>query len=291
MVIISKEELLELDIGPEFNIEEFIRNFDAFQKSFNRNVPKSLSWNFNSDVSLKRRMIVSPSASQANKIYWRDVIQSIMAAENFFYYRSDALVQSTIDCLKARNYLASAILARSLLEVSMWHVYHAVLFEKNLKSLKKTPKNTLIAANELQEYILKLIWGSNVKGIDDEIRQHKVFKIFDKVAKAHKEAGEHFKLEEAYDFLSEFVHPNVEGNNLFSAWDINANLKPQNEMKILLSKKQNGEKKNRVVPYVLGSLLWHSRSLPFTFDKYQESKKLIAKRFGLKLTHNPLFAR
>jgi hypothetical protein len=264
---------------------ELAENYEDYQRFFAKR-PEKHKWVFNSDVSLRAKLEHSlasqaskRNALPANQVYWSDILQSILAAEHIFYFRSEALIESTIRSLTDRDLLSAAILARSLLEVCMWHLYHSVIFEKSTKPSLMSTATHLIDNSELQDMLLKLIWGSKQKDIIEEVKQHNVLKIFGKVSKSLKDSD--FDVEESYDFLSELSHPNVEGNNVFIDEDINANRKPLFEVVFEISSQQHDTKAKKISECCCETLIWCMRSIIFASEKYQAAERNIVKGFEL----------
>lgn len=278
-------DLKELDNIISENEDERI-NFEygySYYTKFFEGFSDTHVWTFNSDVSLLSKMEASSkSPLKINQIAWGDFYESVHAAENLFYRRAHTLFISSYEQLIKRDFLSACILARSLLEVCMWNIYHSVIFEKNTKSIKKDPNKILYAQTELEEMVLKLIWGTNEKNRSEDIKQHKVFKIFEAVSKALKQReGDDFKLEDSYDLLSEFVHPNVEGNNLFLNYDINSQKKPISEVEYLVQFEQSSEKQRQPVTLLLTTLTWCMRAIIFSSEKYSNTRQNIKKKFKL----------
>ena len=257
---------------------DFETNYKFYSKYF-QSLEPSYTWVFNTDLSLNAKIASTESIMKINQIYWGDVFQSISAAEQVFYRRAHTLLTSSYSALTSNDFLSSAILTRSLLEVCMWNVYHSAIFENCVKGINKNPQKFILGSPEMQDSLLKLMWGSNEKHVIDEVKQHKVYKIFDKVAKATKQSNlVNVDIDKTYDALSEFVHPNTEGNNVFIAWDINGYEKPTTEVNLDISFVQNDDKRNKPSKAILQALNWCVPSIIFSSQKYTNvRKKLIAK--------------
>ena len=267
--------------------QEFESNVTFHNKFFEKLDAKYI-WNFDSDVVLSNRLNDAKNIENANQIIWTDMLQSIGAAEQIFYRRANAILSSIIILLKDEDYLSTAILARSLLELTIWNVYHSATFDASIKSINKSYKKNLIDPKELQEILLKLIWGTNLKGVEQELKQHKVIKICEKVAKAVKnDTRQKVNLEEVYNKLCEYVHPNVEGNNLFLNFDINAMLKPVSTIEIVVGQNQNPEKKVNPIDCILEALNWCLPAKIFASQKYTNSRRMIISTFELTKRNKP----
>ena len=260
---------------------DFEKNYKFYSKYF-QSLKPSYTWVFNSDISLKAKMASTESIMKINQIYWGDIFQSVSASEQVFYRRAHTLLNSSYLALTSNDFLSSAILTRSLLEVCMWNVYHSAIFENCAKGINENPQKFILSSPEMQESLLKLMWGSNEKHVIDEVKQHKVYKIFDKVAKSTKQSNlVKVDIEKTYDALSEFVHPNTEGNNVFIAWDINGYKKPSTEVKLDISFVQNDDKRNNPSKAVLQALNWCLPSIIFSSQKYTNVRKKLITKFKL----------
>ena len=263
-------------------IKDFEKAYSAYHRFF-KPITEPYTWVFDSDVSLGDKLRTTASVSEFNAVQWLDIYNSVSAAENMFYRRSHTLVLSSFQSLVESDFLSATILARSLLEVCMWNVYHSVVFEKTVSSIKNSPNKNVLASPELQDLILKLIWGTNEKNVVDEIKQHKIYKIFDKVAKSAKRSPTNpVEIEKLYDALCEYVHPNVEGNNLFIDYDINAQRKPISEVRLEISYEQNADKKNDPILLVMEVIIWCFSASVFTSQKYGNTRQSIIRKFNLK---------
>jgi hypothetical protein len=260
---------------------DFETNYKFYSKYF-QSLEPSYTWVFNTDLSLNAKIASTESIMKINQIYWGDVFQSISAAEQVFYRRAHTLLTSSYSALTSNDFLSSAILTRSLLEVCMWNVYHSAIFENCVKGINKNPQKFILGSPEMQDSLLKLMWGSNEKHVIDEVKQHKVYKIFDKVAKATKQSNlVNVDIEKTYDALSEFVHPNTEGNNVFIAWDINGYEKPTTEVNLDISFVQNDDKRNKPSKAILQALNWCVPSIIFSSQKYTNVRKKLIVKFKL----------
>ncbi len=287
MIHLDLEALNILFSGDDENRIDFEKNYKFYGNYFEK-LKHSYTWVFNSAVSLKAKASSAKSLMEINQIHWADVFHSVSAAEQFFYRRSHTLLNSSYTSLTSNDFLSSAILTRSLLEVCMWNVYHSAIFDNCVKGINKNPKNYVLSSPELQDSILKLIWGTNEKQVLDEVKQHKVFKIFDKVAKATKQDNRvKVDIERTYDLLSEFVHPNVEGNNVFIDFDINARRIPTVEQRFTIGFTQHNDKRNQPSEIIIQALNWCVPSIIFSSQKYTNVRKNLIKKFKLNDANKP----
>jgi hypothetical protein len=236
---------------------------------------------------LEAKLTKSGEFSEVNQIFWTDLYESIGASEQIFYRRSYTLLNSALRLTEADDYLSATILSRSLLELAIWHVYHSSIFDATIREINKEPNKQILDAVEIQQLVLKLIWGTNRKGVQEEIKQQKVLKICEKVAKSIRYDNKtEMSLESIYDILREYVHPNVEGNNLFLDFDINAGLKPVSEVKLNIDLNQNYKKAVNPIETILMALTWCMSATAFASEKYGSSRRLIVEKFNLNPREN-----
>lgn len=261
---------------------DFEKAHSVYHKFF-KPITEPYTWVFDSDVSLGDKLRATKSIGDFNRVHWLDLYNSVSAAENMFYRRSHTILLSSFKSLTKSDFLSAAILARSLLEVCMWNVYHSALFEQTISSIKENPNKNVLASPELQDYILKLIWGTNEKNVVEELKQHKIYKIFQKVAKSAKRHHSNpVDIEKLYDALCEYVHPNVEGNNLFVDFDINAQLKPASEVKLKISYEQSSDKSNNPIEVIIEVIIWCFSASIFASQRYGKTRQLLIKKFDLR---------
>ena len=300
--ILSEEIYEVLEKSPNIWIKSLRRNLKIFSNKTNVKNRSNIEWPFISAHVLKERISQLKEDSKyplnVNRLYWSDLAMSIRAIQFIFLNRSEALLRSSLKSLADNDFLSSAILCRSLIELCMWHSRHSGTFEKTINQLlndkKKGNLNIKIKplfSQELDDAIVKLIWGTNLKDAVKEVRQHKVLKIIPIIAEAQKNFGE-FKLdlEEKYDFFSEFVHPNLHGNNVFLDWDLGAKKTPIIPMTWNISVIQNDEKDNKVLDNVSECISWSVAAILNSFERYENAVEgigeLFFKRPKLRLVRN-----
>lgn len=277
--------------------DEWALQIDAQLKKYNKDVLKFINeshlWVFKTDFVLKKEFNnVSESdpnkLKKLNQIFWADVSESIIAAQYIYIFRSDALLRSSISNLNKGDFLSAAIICRSLLEITMWHLYHANIFEHGVsKLIEKHGENGKLPINKYQfdgsefdEVIIKLIWGTNrekEKKQSPETKQHKVVKVFKEIAKSEADPF----IEELYDFLCELTHPNVVGNNLFLNFDIDINFKPTQTEFISISCEQTSDKVNSTVEKCLSGCVWSIKAIINTVPIYASAIRKMRLAFDL----------
>jgi hypothetical protein len=234
--------------------------------------PKSYDWKFNSDYSLKNKLSDAASARDANRILWWDILHSIQACKMIFLNRSNSALLSLSDSINRADYLASAVLARALLEICMWHIHYSHIFENTMSKLEISESVMYVNPGELGELVNKVIFGTNVNATE-ELKQSKVKEVLIHTAKA---TGDQFRLERSYDILCEFTHPNVGGNNLFVDFDINGNQKPRAEITIQICEHQRLKDSDGLSSAILTCIEFCWAATWKAAESYQAAAQVIA---------------
>ena len=292
--ILSEEVYEVLENSSNIWIKSLRQNLEIFSQ---RRSDLDHKWLFLSDVALLQTISKLKRdknyIKNINSVVWMDISESIKAIKSLFFNRSEALMISSLESLNREDFLSTSILCRSLLELCMWHLRHSIAFEKTLVNLgkelsdgKSDTKLHIVHNEELANKIVKLIFGSKLKDTDLENRQLNVFKVIPLVAEGQKKFAENkIDLEKKYDFFSEFVHPNVCGNSVFVDWDLGAkNKRPATPQTLLVSKKQNDEKDEKVLENVAETISWAVAAILHSSEKYDAAVKSIEKIF-FKKTH------
>jgi len=120
------------------------------------------------------------------------------------------LLNPAIRGLNVGELLAPAVLARSLLELASAFLVHANTIEATLGKIS-FPRNTIVVSAEVEEYVLKMIWGTRLGEPEKTYKQTNALTFIQKLSK-----NENVKdLLPTYEYLCEIAHPNVIGNVRF----------------------------------------------------------------------------
>lgn len=257
-------------------------------------VPANHSWQFKSSSAMVEELIKikekdfsneQGSILEQNKIFWADRVQSIKAAEMFFLYRSGALFNSVLTSLNYSDFLTTAILSRSLLELCIWHIYYSSWIELNTRSIPRDPELHVLGNTKLDDEIAKLLFGSKEKNVHAELEQNNILKIMKIVAKKLNKKGNFIDIELFYDFFCEFTHPNAGGNNLFvKDCDIRSEGNWSIPRLLNLSAMQNDDKKKKVLDNSINVINWSFPAVIHGSQQYQKSIQHIVKNFKFNTT-------
>ncbi len=283
----AEVEALISDCDDEFarRVNEGIR---AYMHELEVVLPKTHAWRFTSTENLFSLIEVKASAEDVagiNDVVWSDLFESIDASRNFFMKRSHPLLESSVTLLNGGNLIASAPIARSLFELSIWALQHSATFKNTLKEYpsQANPTTHVMDATGLQELVFKLIWGTRLKERTERSKEFSQMHIIDQFKKVAQRDEQKY-IEPMYDFLCELCHPNAVGNWLFGDTDGIDNAKSQVE--IMISSKQCGAEQKKTAAHLCGAICWSSMALANANKQYDEALLWIDNRFGLKkLSH------
>ena len=156
--ILSEEIYEVLEKSPNIWIKSLRRNLKIFSNKTNVKNRSNIEWPFISAHVLKERISQLKKDSKyplnVNRLYWSDLAMSIRAIQFIFLNRSEALLRSSLKSLADNDFLSSAILCRSLIELCMWHSRHSGTFEKTINQLLNDKKKGNL--NETTGIILML---------------------------------------------------------------------------------------------------------------------------------------
>jgi len=148
-----------------------------------------------------------------NRHYWIDVAREIEAYSVLSLWRASELLQDALAPLNSGQVLASAILSRSLLELSATFLFDANIIGDVVKEAIDAPRDQLILSEQLESVILKGIWGTKLGKPPPHLQKDRVGRLIGSISKNPNAAD----LYPTYSYLCEVAHPNVIGNDRFQA--------------------------------------------------------------------------
>lgn len=147
------------------------------------------------------------------RLYWHDMARNIEVYGVTVLWRATELIRSSIRSLNARDVLAPAVLSRCLLELATTVIVNSNTVWKTVEELPSDVQGALIANPELEQFVVRMIWGTRLGKPPKHLEQEGVGKSIGLLSK-HPNASE---LKPTYDYLCEVAHPNVIGNARFWA--------------------------------------------------------------------------
>ncbi|MBL0010012.1 MAG: hypothetical protein IPP22_01420 [Nitrosomonas sp.] len=217
-------------------------------------IPSTYHWTFTPTEALFQKLIQINDHTEWNNIYWRDICENIQAYSVLTYQRGLGIIRPVIRSLNTGDFLASAILARSALELSAWFIYHARFFRNTALSIpaELSTETTRFTNNELQTKLVKLLWGTRLETVHEELKQINILTIIKKVS----EADNANFLKPTYDYLCEATHPNIVGNAEF--WEYPSDAHNSKSFTIKIRSMGCATKQTNFLHMHLGALGWSS---------------------------------
>lgn len=211
-------------------------------------LPLDYRWRFSTDDSLERQC-AGKSPREVNRIYWTDHARNIEAYSIMSTWRSVELVTSTIQGLNAREIVPSAVLARSLLELSCAFLVHAQFLHRELETLQ-FPPGLFVPNEEMEKYIVKMIWGTRVGDPAEHLKQINILTIIKKVSTDPKAKD----ILPIYEFLCDIAHPSFIGNTRF--WSHIEEIAPDGSERRVLSRDSSAHLSEEILDKILLILGW-----------------------------------
>lgn len=191
----------------------FVRDSQEALRLFlglDRQLKDSYGWRFSSVDAIQRKSKDAKSAGDLNRIFWTDFARNVEAYSIMTCWRCAEILKPSVRSLNTAEYVASAILARSYIELSATFLWNANVISKAIEGLEFTP-NTVVTSEELEKYVVKAIWGTRLESPEEYLLQKNVLTTIKKLAKNPAAA----ELLPTYEYLCEIAHPNVVGNTRF----------------------------------------------------------------------------
>lgn len=245
---------LEKKLPPKYGWR--VTSVEVFQKQFSRIADKVTSAEIGYDM--------------VNRLYWHDMARNLEAYGLMTYWRSAELLRSAIKLLNEKEILAPAIISRSLLELGAIIIKNSNVIHKTLKDAL-TLKKGLITSKELEELVVRLIWGSKVVPSATKPINSKEYRDF--VSK-NPNASE---LPEVYKFLCDLTHPNALGNARF--WESSAINYEDGSKMIIMQRNAESVLTKEIREKILWALGWSAVCIRNGFEINQKNMQIILKRW------------
>lgn len=217
----------------------------------NSSIPNEYRWKFTSDETFSKQAHTTKSSQELNYLYWIDFARNCEAYTVMTCWRTAELLLPAIRSLNLKEIISSAVLARSLLELSSSYLLNANIISKELYKLEFS-KDTNIISSDLEALIVKAIWGSRLEGTPDHLKQKNCLAPIQKLSK-HPDAKD---LLPTYEYLCEIAHPNLIGNARF--WSHIENIDQIGTKKRVISRKSVSDSAEEVILKTIWSLAWSS---------------------------------
>ena len=252
----------------------------------NNSIPFEQNWELVSDESFKERVekikvysIISPDTvgpNDLNKEYWKYMAGNIETYSITTVWRSLELVMPAIKALNNKEFVSSAVLSRSLLEIACAYLKDANLIKDHLlgvASKAKRKSKLVITDSQLEKRVYKMIWGSRYKEFKKSVFKDNVLDSIDYISKNHN--ADHVR--EDYDFLCDIAHPSFIGNTKF--WSHVEKTNPDGSELALVSRMVNVENNKVIIDKIISTLGWTSVAIKNAFHMVESSLENIRRAF------------
>jgi hypothetical protein len=208
---------------------------------------------FSSKESLEQQLkvITDGNDKRMNFIYWNDQTSNIEAYCYMTFWRVVELIKSCVNGLNTRDTIAPAISARSLLELSKVFLLNANILEKTFSKVT-FPDKTVVCSTEVEEFVVKMIWGTRYDNPEPHLQQTNIMTSLNKLAK-NPNARE---LIPKYEFLCDIAHPSFIGNT--SYWSHVESVTTDNREKRVISRLTSRNFNAEILDNTIWSLAWAS---------------------------------
>jgi hypothetical protein len=247
---------LEKKLPPRYGWR--VTSVEAFQKQLSRITGKASSAKIDYEV--------------VNRLYWHDMARNLEAYGLMTYWRSAELLRSAIKLLNEKEILAPAIISRSLLELGAIIIKNSNVIHRTLKDAL-TLRKGVITSNELEELVVRLIWGSKV--VSQAVKPINSKEYRDFVSK-NPNASE---LPEVYKFLCDLTHPNALGNARF--WGSSVINNKDGSKTVTIQRDAESALTKEIREKILWALGWSAVCIRNGFEINQNTVQIILKRWPL----------
>ncbi|MCF3935888.1 hypothetical protein L1787_21085 [Acuticoccus sp. M5D2P5] len=209
--------------------------------------PKGMASRAKSFIFSKNQISLHEYYFRYNKFIWTEICVDVLFYSHLIAKRVELLLDSCLSSIKEENYLASAIIARSILELGtaaladVGEVGEVFPKPSDMRAFRRRKIiNSTNADVDIFDFFQKFIWGSRSRDVEDIFRRPQVYS---KLVKPSLEQvlGEGAQgMLSVYENLSECVHPFRGGYATLTAVSYNKlrhthNFSLKNEHNILVS--------------------------------------------------------
>lgn len=219
-----------------------------------QSLPKEYGWRFSSEEAIKKQVGGIRSSIEINRIYWTDQARNTEAYSLMTMWRGSDLMKSAIRSINVGELITSAVLSRSLLELSAAYLTNANVIENLIRGLA-FPANTVVVSQDFEARVVKMIWGTRLGTPEPYLQQTNILSVLQKLSKNPKAAD----LMPHYEFLCEVAHPNVIGNARF--WSHVERVNDDGSETRVMSFTASTDQAAEIASKVIWSLAWSAGSL------------------------------
>jgi len=237
----------------------------------NSRTPDEYRWRFFSKDFFCEKISKLSDPKEINTIYWSDQNENINAYAMMTLWRGVELIKSCLFGLNAKETIAPAIAARSLLELSSVFLLNADQIKKTFNNIQFS-NETVVFSTDIEEMVVKMIWGTRYGNPDPHLKQTNIMSFLNKVAK-HPSAKD---LIATYEFLCDIAHPSFIGNTSYWSYieSINDDGSEQRVMSRLPTRNTNTE----ILDKTIWSLAWSSFCIRNAFVMMTNASETLMQR-------------
>jgi hypothetical protein len=234
-----------------------------------RKLPNEYGWRFSSEDALRKQLNEAPNNyRELNSIFWEDQARNVEAYSVMTLWRGAELVRACLKGVNEKEVIAPAILGRSLLELSTVFLLNANSLHKTFKELS-FPENTLLRSTEVEEFVVKMIWGTRYGDPEPHVTQTNIMTSLQRLSR-NPEAD---NLMPTYNFLCDIAHPSFIGNT--SYWSHLESVYPDGSEKRILSRSSNRQLNEEIFNKTIWALGWSSACIRNAFEIMSEANQTL----------------
>lgn len=241
--------------------------------SINDKIPNEYDWKFSSKESIKKQLYSATGTRQYNKIYWEDQVRNVEAYSIMTLWRGIELIESCLRGLNSKEVIAPATSARSLLELATVFLLNANTLNENFSSIT-FPKDSLVVSLEIEEMIVKMIWGTRYDNPEPHVLQTNIMTYLQRLAKNPKAEN----LMPIYEYLCDIAHPSFIGNT--SYWSHMESVYPNGSEKRVISRLPTRKMNLKTLEKTTWALAWSSTCIRNAFDIMNEANSMLIGKLG-----------
>lgn len=170
-------------------------------------IPENQPWVSMTDDAFAFRVKRASTVSHVNKLFWTDVSCNCAAFATMAVWRGAELLRPAIRAINQKEFVAGAVLSRSMLELASAFILHANTWHSSVRELVKLDPKDPIVSPEIESFVTKAIWGRRFSEPEKHIEQTNCLTFINRLSRNPNCPD----LTPVYSFLCEVAHPNVVG--------------------------------------------------------------------------------
>lgn len=261
----------------ELSDDPFVRDswkMISYCFELDRKIPSEYRWRYVDLESFQNQVSGNNEPVHLNRLYWTDQARIIEAYSLTIFWRGMEMLKPAIRSLNTKELITSAVLARSLLELSSVFLVHANNIQKTFSDLQ-FPDDAVVISSEFEESILKMMWGTRIGEPAPHLKQTNVMTFMTKLAK-HPNGKE---ILPTYEFLCDIAHPCHMGNTRF--WSHVESVDKSGAELRVISRNTSGPPTHDILNRILWTLGWSAAVLRNSFEITSSGVEVLAHKIGL----------